>query len=68
MIALADQAEKDGVEFFYSTPAVQLVQGDDGAVTGVVCQNETGDYVQFNASKGVILATGDYQNDAEMVK
>ena len=68
MIALADQAEKDGVDFFYSTPAVQLVQGDDGAVTGVICQNEQGEYVQFDATKGVILAAGDYQNDAEMVK
>ena len=60
-------AESIGVEFFYEHPAVQLVNGEDGSVTGVVCENEEG-YVLFNASKGVILATGDYCNDADMVK
>lgn len=35
-------------------------------MTGVVCE-EDGKNVLFNASKGVILATGDYQCDLEMV-
>lgn len=64
MQALAQTAEKDGVEIFYSTPAEQLVKEGD-AVVGVIASTDSG-YVQFNASKGVIVATGDYQNDEEM--
>jgi hypothetical protein len=64
MIALASVAEKDGVEIFYSTPAVQLVT-DGGAVTGVIAEGSAG-AIQFNAKKGVILACGDYQNNEEM--
>lgn len=64
MIALAALAEKEGVEIFYDTPAVQLIT-ENGAVTGVVGQ-QGGNNIQFTANKGVILATGDYQNDGEM--
>ena len=66
MRALASTAEKEGVEIFYSTPAEQLVKGDSGKVTGVIAKGKDG-YVQFNASKGVIVACGDYQNDEEML-
>ena len=59
--------EKDGVEFFYNTPAQQLVV-EDGRVTGVIALNENDQYVRFTATKGVILATGDYQNDDEMMR
>ena len=64
MRSLAETAEKEGVEIFYSTPAEQLVKDGD-AVTGVIAKGSNG-YIQFNASKGVIIATGDYQNDEEM--
>lgn len=40
----------------------------DGKVTGVIAKDESGKYIQFNASKGVILATGDYMNNEAMVK
>ncbi|WP_162610912.1 FAD-dependent oxidoreductase [Gordonibacter sp. An230] len=63
--AMAPLAEESGVEFFFETPAVQLAL-DDGRVTGVVCEQD-GKHILFNASKGVILATGDYQNDEEMI-
>ncbi len=53
-------------DVYYETPATQLVQDANGAVTGVICQSKDG-YEQFNAAKGVILCTGDYQNDNEMV-
>lgn len=58
---------KDGLEIFYSTPAEQLVIDDKGNVTGVICKTEKG-YTQFNASKGVVIATGDYTNDEDMMK
>lgn len=66
MIALASTAEKEGVEIYYSTPAQQLVKEGD-KVVGVIAQDEDGNNIQFNASKGVIVATGDYQNNDEMV-
>lgn len=66
MAALCTVAEKAGVEIFYSTPAEQLVQDDAGKMTGVIAKS--GDsHIQFNASKGVVMATGDYQNDTEML-
>lgn len=65
--ALAEKAEADGVVFYYATPAVQLVV-EDGAVTGVIGKRvEDGAYVKLTAAKGVILATGDYQNNTAMV-
>ena len=56
---LADAAEKAGAQIVFNMPAVQLVQDESGAVTGAICQNADGDYVQYNAAKGVVLATGD---------
>ena len=53
------QAEKAGAQIVFNMPAVQLVQDESGAVTGAICQNADGDYVQYNAAKGVVLATGD---------
>ena len=66
MQALAAYAETQGAEFFYETPGVQLVKDDSGRVIGVIGQTAEGTYVQFNATKGVIIATGDYQNDLDM--
>lgn len=66
MRALAKTAEKAGVEFFFSTPATQLVQDASGAVTGVIAKDANGDYVKFVAKKGVIMASGDYQNNKAM--
>ena len=65
MQVLAEYAASQGVEVFYDTEAKQLV-GDASGVTGVIAETADGN-VQFNAAKGVILATGDYQNDDEMM-
>lgn len=65
MVALANLATEKGVEFFYNTPAVQLITDDTGAVTGVIAEGEEG-YIRFNAKKGVVLACGDFQNNEEM--
>ena len=55
MALLAAAAEKQGAEFFYSTPAVQLVKDESGAITGVIGKSEN-DYIKFSATKAVILA------------
>lgn len=65
MVALAEYAAKQGVDFYYSTPGVQLVTAEDGSVTGVIGESGN-DHILFNASKGVVLACGDFQNDDEM--
>ncbi len=68
---LAGMVEKaylaQGGEIRYETPAAQLIREESGHVTGVIAGAE-GSYTQFNADKGVILCTGDYGNDLEMVK
>ena len=64
---LANIKEKcPGLETYFSTPAVKLIL-DGGKVTGVIGKTADGSYIQFNASKAVILATGDYTNNAAMV-
>lgn len=55
-----------GVEFFFEHTAEQLVQDSGGKVTGAVAKSPDGTYKQFNASKGVVLATGDISGDQEM--
>ena len=60
-------AEDLGAEFRYDAPAEQLVQDEDGRVTGVIASTADG-YIQVNASKGVILATGDIGGNEEMLE
>lgn len=62
------EAKKSGAEFVYEMPAVQLVQDESGKVTGAICENKDGDYVQYNASKGVVLATGDVSYNDEYLE
>ena len=62
---IADKAMELGAEFRFNTPGVQLVQDESGRVTGIIGESKDG-YVQFNAAKGVILATGDYASDYDM--
>ena len=61
------QSQHGNLEVFYSTPAVKLVM-DGNRVAGVIGKNHDGKYIQFNAAKAVILATGDYTNNPSMVK
>jgi fumarate reductase flavoprotein subunit len=57
-----------GVESYFNTPAVQLLREGKGRVIGVIAQTPEGDYIQFNAGRGVVLCTGDYGSDREMVE
>lgn len=60
------KAEELGVEFMYSTRAEHPVM-DGGKVTGVLAADKDGKTVQINA-KAVILATGGFGADTEMLK
>lgn len=57
--------KEKGIEIHYKTPAVQLIREGNGPVKGVIAGTK-GSYTQYNASKGVIIATGDYASDKEM--
>lgn len=65
---LEDALERlDNLEVYFSTPVVQLVKDESGAIVGCVGQRQDGSFVKFNA-KAVILATGAYENNATMVR
>lgn len=59
------KAEELGVEFRYSMEAQHPVM-TDGKVTGVLASDSDGNWLQVNA-KAVILATGGFGADSEMV-
>ncbi|WOT03765.1 FAD-binding protein [Shewanella youngdeokensis] len=63
---LAKTAVKAGVEFFFNMPAEQLVQDASGKVIGVIAKDRDGQYHKYMAKKGVILSSGDYQNNKAM--
>lgn len=67
--ALEKKALEYGVEIVYDMKAEQLIREDGGRVTGVVASKINGSgegYVQFNG-KYIVLATGDYSLDKEML-
>ena len=66
--ALAKLAAERGVDFYFETPGVQLIVDESGACTGVVGKNADGEYIRFNATRGVVLSTGDYQNNQSLVE
>lgn len=62
-----DAAEDQGARWFCGHTAVECVTDEGGAVTGVLATDADGAYVQFDAAKGVILATGDFGANTDMV-
>jgi len=56
-----------GVEVRVSTPATRLITNDSGAVVGLVAGAE-GSERRLGARKGVVLACGGFEWNAEMVK
>jgi succinate dehydrogenase/fumarate reductase flavoprotein subunit len=62
-----EAAEDLGAVWYCSHESVVLTQDETGAVTGVIAKNADGQYVKFVANKGVILATGDFGGNTDMV-
>ncbi len=61
-------AEELGAQTIFDSPAVQI-DVSEGRATGIVCQNlQDESYTRYIASKGVILASGDYSFNDEMLK
>lgn len=68
--AYASFFEKNGGTIHWNTPARYLIRENDntGRVSAVIAQrSESGDYVKFEAKKAVVLATGDFTRDKEMM-
>ena len=64
---LREYGEELGVEFMLETTLVKLVK-TDGRVTGIIAESKEKGTIQINASKGVIVCTGGYTGNAEMLK
>ncbi|BDE96145.1 FAD-binding protein [Raoultibacter timonensis] len=64
-LVIGDALASRGAEFFFNTPCVQLYKEGD-RVTGVVGEGDEG-HILFKASKGIIMATGDYVGNREML-
>ena len=56
-----------GHEVYYEHRLIKLTQDDAGRVTGAILETPEG-YVRVTANKGVMLATGGYVNNAEMLE
>ena len=68
--AYADIFKENGGEIDFKTRALYLIREDNntGRVSGLVAQNlETGEYIRYNANKAVVLATGDFSRDPDMM-
>ncbi len=55
------------VSIYKSTPVTSLTTDDEGNVTGVVAEASDGTVYEVTAAKGVILATGGYSANGEMM-
>ena len=64
-LVIGDALASRGAEFFFNTPCVQLYKEGD-RVTGVIGEGDEG-HILFKASKGIIMATGDYVGNREML-
>lgn len=64
---LIDYAAELGVEVRYSTAMVKLEQDETGRVTGIVAQDAEGAYLRVNAAKGVLVCTGGYALNDDMM-
>jgi len=61
------------IEILYETPATELIQLADGAIGGVIAtqigQNgENNKTIRIKAKRGVILTTGGFENNQDMIR
>ncbi len=63
---LLAQCEKRGIPVLFNTKAVELIQDETCRVAGVCCETEQG-YRNFMARDGVVIATGGFSANREML-
>lgn len=64
--------ELSGTTIYYKNIARQLVRGDDpngtdGRVTAVIAEREDGSHAKYVGNKAVVLATGDFSTNRDMM-
>lgn len=57
-----------GGRILFNTPMQQLIRNEAGRVIGVVCKDADGDYVGVYARKGVMICTGGYAYNEDMMR
>lgn len=68
MLANFRLACKNGsVQAFFKAPAKKLITSDKGRVIGVIAQGYEGRIYKAMAKRGVVLATGDYSGDLDIL-
>lgn len=65
IVPLYNKAMELGVEFYFSSTATELLQDEDGSVVGALAEN--GERTITVNAKAVVLATGGYRNNMEML-
>ncbi|MDR0515136.1 MAG: FAD-binding protein [Coriobacteriaceae bacterium] len=70
LAVLSRLAEEAGIRMDFLTAGKQLVRddGNAGRVSAVIAQTSDGSYRKYAATKGIILATGDFTADNEMMR
>ncbi|MBR2834232.1 MAG: FAD-dependent oxidoreductase [Coriobacteriales bacterium] len=63
-----EKSVEEGVVYAFNMHAELLAKDEAGVVTGVYATAEDGSIVKFEGTKGVILTTGDYGHNLDMVK
>jgi flavocytochrome c len=62
-----EDCDKKGIQFLNETPCQELLILPDGRVTGVIAERR-GKKIYIKARKGVVIATGGFCHNAEMMK
>lgn len=67
---LAEEILAHGGRIYYNHTAHQLIRENNntGRVSGVIVTDEEDNYLKFEASKAIVLATGDFSADGEMME
>lgn len=65
---LLSHGQKQGVDYYFRTSAVRLLTEKRGRVSGLIARTEDGNYLRINTKKAVVLCTGDYGGDRNMVE
>lgn len=61
------KSQDNGATWYYEHKGIVLIQAAGGSVSGAIVQDNSGNYLRFNARKGVIVTTGDYSGNKDMV-
>ena len=56
-----------GATLVLGSEGVNIIQAEDGTVTAIIAKEED-KFIQYNAAKGIILATGGYSDNPDMIR